>query len=218
MGWLAIAGYVPITLDDLLDQRDGRRNIAGRPVVITLDDGFRDCVEHAVPILQARGFTATFFLVAGLMGETSRWTRQKLGIELPLLDARGAVQLEAAGFRCGAHSMTHPRLSSLSPTACREELALSRRLLEDRLGHEVRHFAYPFGAFDETVRAMAEETGYRSACSTRPGLSAFDDDRLALHRIPVYGHDSLLDFVCRLRTARTVRELLRRSIQGRWRS
>jgi peptidoglycan/xylan/chitin deacetylase (PgdA/CDA1 family) len=212
MNWLATVGYEPITLDDLLDHCDGRGNLRGRPVVITFDDGFRDCIEHAVPVLQARGFTATFYLVAGQLGGTSRWTRQALGIELSLLDAKTAADLEARGFRCGAQSLTHPRLTSLPLSGCWDELALSRRLVEDCLGDEVRDLAYLFGALDECVRAIAAETGYRSACSTRPGLSPVDDDRLALRRVPVYGAVSLVDFACRLRTAHTARDLLRRSL------
>src|SRR5262249_36005587 len=94
-----------------------------------------------------------------------------------------------------------------------DELSTSRQRLEDRLGHGGAHLAYPFGAFDERVRAMAADAGYRSACSTRRGLSAADDDALALHRVTVYGHDSLLDFACRLRTADGARELLRRWLQ-----
>lgn len=214
MRWLALAGYTSITLDALLAHRNGTYSLPRRPVVITFDDGFQDCVEYAVPILQARGFTAIFYLVAGLMGKTSRWLVPERGFEFPLIDWATARQLEAAGFSCGAHSMSHPRLAELSPDACRVELEESRRLLEDQLGHEVRHLAYPFGSYNAVVRAIAADTGYASACSVRIGLSAPDDDRLALHRVPVSGQDSLLDFACRLQRARTPGELLRGKAQG----
>jgi peptidoglycan/xylan/chitin deacetylase (PgdA/CDA1 family) len=214
MSWLAWAGYVPINLDVWLDYRSDRDRLPSRPVIITFDDGFQDCVEHAVPILQARGFTAIFYLVAGLVGKTSRWLQSERGIELPLMDWTAARQLEAAGFHCGSHSMSHLRLANLSPAACREELRWSRRLLEDNLGHEVRHLAYPFGSFNDRVRAMAAETGYRSACSVGVGLSPAGDDRLALHRVPVTGQDSLLDFICRLCTAHSVRELMRDKVRA----
>ena len=89
-------------------------------------------------------------------------------------------------------------------------------MLEDQLGHEIRHLAYPFGTFDDRVRMTAAETGYRSATSVRVGLSELDDDPLVLHRVPVYGQESLLDFVCRLRTARPVRQLLRDKARSAW--
>jgi peptidoglycan/xylan/chitin deacetylase (PgdA/CDA1 family) len=216
MNWLTLAGYVPITLDTLLAHRSGQCPLPSRPIVITFDDGFQDCVEHAVPILHARGFTAIFYIVAGLVGKTSQWMLPERGVELPLMDWTAARCLEAAGFQCGSHSMSHPRLADLSPAACREELLESRRLLEDHLGHEVRHLAYPFGSFNEKVRALVAETGYRSASSVRNGLSPPEDDVLALHRVLINGHDSLLDFICRLHTARTFGEVLRAKAHGVW--
>jgi len=213
MRWLSLAGYEPITLDRLLEHRRTGAVLPSRPVVITFDDGFRDLVHHAVPVLSRHGFTATFFLVAGLMGRMGRWLREEIGTEMPLMNWTEARELEAAGFQCGAHTMTHPRLAALPAAACAAELAESRSRLENELGHEVRHLAYPFGSFDMRVREIAADAGYASGCSTAPGLSRAGDDPLALPRITVYGHESLLSFGCRLRTALPLRELVRRRLR-----
>ena len=207
--WLSLMGYRAIGLDELLEHRGGRRSLPRRAVVMTFDDGTEDCLEHVAPALSARGFTAIFYLVAGLVGQTSRWTQSETGMELALMDWGDVRDLQADGFQMGSHTMSHARLPTLAPAACREELSSSRRLLEDRLGHAVVHLAYPFGAFDVQVRGLAAETGYRSACSTRSGLSDPGDDPLALHRVKVYGHESLLDFACRLETGRSPKELMR---------
>jgi peptidoglycan/xylan/chitin deacetylase (PgdA/CDA1 family) len=179
--------------------------------VITFDDGYRECVEHAVPILERFGFKAVFFLVAGLMGASSRWLRQEVGLDLPLIDWPTARRLEAAGFACGSHTLTHPRLAHLPPDACRRELADSRARLEDELGHEVRDFAYPFGSFDARVLAAVQEVGYRSACAETPGRSRPSDDHLALRRIRVRGQESLFDFMLRVVTGFSAREWLRQT-------
>ena len=205
MACLSLMGYRAVGLDAVLD----RQALPRRAVVITFDDAIEGCSEYALPVLRHRRFTATFYVVAGLVGERSRWTRSEIGIELPLMDWRALRTLMAAGFQIGSHTMTHPRLPTLSPMACRDELVRSRRLLEDRLGRHVAHLAYPFGAFDASVRAIAAEAGYRSACTTRPSLASVDDDPLALPRVNVYGHDSLLDFACRVRSARSAGELIR---------
>lgn len=211
MRWLALAGYTPVGLDALLAHRATGAPLPRRPVVITFDDGFASCVEHAVPVLQSRGFTATFYLVAGLMGQPSRWLLRERGVEFPLMDRSAARELHAAGFTCGAHTVTHPRLAQLPAAECRDELRRSRDLLEEQLGSEVAHLAYPFGSYDARVRDLAAETGYRSACTVEISLSAPDDDPLALHRVPVVGYESLADFACRLRTARAASEILRRA-------
>jgi peptidoglycan/xylan/chitin deacetylase (PgdA/CDA1 family) len=212
MRCLARAGYTPITLEAWLAYRSNRGTLPRRPVIITFDDGYQDCAEYAVPILKKHGFSAVFYVVAGLMGKTSRWLLSERGIEFPLFDAATARQLEAAGFQCGSHSLSHPRLADLPMARCRHELLRSRQLLEDHLGHEVRHLAYPFGSVSEGVRAIVGETGYLSACSVKSGLSTVNDDPLVLHRVPVNGDDSLLDFLCSVRTGQSLRDFIRTHI------
>ncbi|HEU5102194.1 MAG TPA: polysaccharide deacetylase family protein [Roseiflexaceae bacterium] len=211
MAWLMLARYVPITFDRLLAWRAGQGRLPERAVIITFDDGFQGCDDYAVPTLLSRGFTAVFYIVAGLAGRTSRWLIAERGVEFPLMDWATIRRLEATGFQCGAHTMSHPRLPELPMLACRQELEASKRLLEDQLGHEVRDMAYPFGSFDERVRELAAEAGYRSACTVQIGRSPGDDDPLALHRIPILGSDTLLDFICRLESAWPLRDTLRHS-------
>jgi peptidoglycan/xylan/chitin deacetylase (PgdA/CDA1 family) len=208
MRWLDLAGYTPIGLDDLLAHRHASASLPRRPVIITFDDGFQGCADHAAPVLQSRGFTATFYLVAGLIGQPSRWLLPTVGIEFPLMTWSTARDLQAAGFTCGAHSLTHPHLGDLPAEECRTELKRSRELLEHHLGCDVTHLAYPFGSYDDRVREITAELGYRSACSVTIGLSQPDDDLLALQRVPVTGYDTLPDFICRVRTAHTVSELM----------
>jgi peptidoglycan/xylan/chitin deacetylase (PgdA/CDA1 family) len=217
MYWLSLARYTPIGLDDLIAHRHAGAPLPRRPVIITFDDGFQGCADYAAPVLQSSGFIATFYLVAGLIGQPSRWLLPKVGVEFPLMSWSTARSLQAAGFTCGAHSLTHPHLADLPTEECRKELKRSRELLEERLGCTVTHLAYPFGSYGERVREIAAEVGYRSACSVRIGLSLPDDDLLALHRVPVTGYDTLPDFICRVRTARTAGELLRPKARRIWR-
>lgn len=212
MKWLAANGYSTIDLPTLLAHRRGGAPIPKHSVVITFDDGFRECANVAAPAMEAHGFSATFFVVAGLMGDASRWLVAERGIEFPIMSWDDARMLERAGHRCESHSMTHPRLAELSPAVCRDELARARATLEDELGHPVRYLAYPFGSEDQQVRDIAADCGYDAACTVAIGISAAGDDVYALPRVPVLGTDSLLDFASRIRTAYTVRDRLRRMI------
>ncbi len=215
MRWLAALGYQAIDMDALARARLGEGALPKRPVLITFDDGFQGCVDHAAPVLRAHKFTAVFYLVAGMMGQTSRWMLPEVGLELPLMSWDTVRTLAAEGFQCGAHSITHPRLAGLPPERCRAELADGRRRLEDELGRPVLHLAYPFGSYDHAVQAMAAEAGYVTACSTRAGLSGPDDELLALRRVTVYGHDSLFDFIFRLRTGTAILERFRQRVGAR---
>lgn len=218
MRWLASTGHVTIALDQLLAHYRARTSIPERAIVITFDDGFRACAAHAGPIMASHGFSATFFLVAGLMGRSSEWLRHERGMTLPIMSWDDARALEQSGHRCESHTVTHVRLAEVGPDACRDELARSRSIIEDALGHTVHHLAYPFGSYDERVRAIAADCGYESACTVSIGLAAPDDESLALPRVPVLGTDSLFDFVSRLGTAHTVGDRLAafaRTLTGR---
>lgn len=214
MQWLATFGYQPIDMNTLLHARQTGGTLPRRPVVITFDDGFQGFADYAVPVLQAHGFTAVVYLVAGLMGASSRWMVAEVGVELPLMSWHTARALAAEGIRFGAHTMTHPRLAGLPPAARQLELVDGRKRLEDELGHAIVHLAYPFGSYDASVQASVADAGYLTACSTRPGLSSADDQLLGLHRVTIYGHDSLLDFASRLQSGAAVRERVARAVGG----
>jgi peptidoglycan/xylan/chitin deacetylase (PgdA/CDA1 family) len=214
MRWLAATGHTAISLDQLLVARNGRGALPPKPVVITFDDGYLECVRYAMPVLRHHGFTAIFYMVAGLAGRASEWLARELGIQIQfsLIDWDTARRLTSEGFACGSHSMTHARLTAIGEDARLFELAASRRLLEEHLGREVRHLAYPFGSSDAPLRRLVEQTGYLSACSTNPGLSGLQEDPFLLSRIDITGHDSLLDFPFRVRTGLTARAYVKRTL------
>jgi peptidoglycan/xylan/chitin deacetylase (PgdA/CDA1 family) len=202
LDWLREHGYESIGMDDVHASWRGEQAMPARPVVITFDDGGRDCVDHAVPALAARGYTATFYIVAGVVGAGMRWLRAERGIDLQAADWPALRAAQSAGMRCEAHSVAHPRLAKLAPDDCRTELARGRAMLEEGLGHEVRHLAYPYGSYSAETIAIAGETGYLTACTTDEALATPLHGLLVLPRVPVLGTESLGEFAHRVRTAK----------------
>ena len=216
MRLLAWMGYSTIGFDAFLERVSTGKPLPSRAVILTFDDGFESCIENAVPHLKRFGFSATFFVVPGLVGKGSRWLRDRLGVELPLAGWSRLRQLTEEGLECGAHGLTHSHLTELSADASRFEMTESKRILEEQLGRPVRHMAYPYGAYNSEVRSLAKEAGYSTACAVRGGHSGAHDDRFALRRIVVSGCDSLLDFACRLQTAQPFGEFVRRKVRSAW--
>jgi peptidoglycan/xylan/chitin deacetylase (PgdA/CDA1 family) len=210
MRWLASRGYTPLSLDDYLECRAGRRRWPPRPVIITFDDGYAEGMRYAADIMSSFGFPGTVFLVASSIGGTSTWDE---GVSMPVIDWRTLRELMQQGFSCGSHSLTHPRLADLTRDACMRELRDSRRQLEDGLGTQIRHLSYPYGSVNATVRQAAVEAGYATGCSARFELSSTDDDVMLLPRVLMVSSDSMADFVCRLRTARTLGVMVRARVE-----
>jgi len=113
---------------------------AVRPgISLTFDDGNASDVEVALPALRERGLTATFFPVAGKLGQPG------------YLDAAGVRALSAAGMRVGSHGMWHRSWRDLDTQTEREELAVARSLIGSAAQAPVRAAACPFGSYDRRV-------------------------------------------------------------------
>jgi len=63
----------------------------------------------------------------------------------------------------GSHTINHPDLRALTRDQVARELQESKRVLENRLGYPVRHFAYPAGHRTAAVVAQVKEAGYEMA-------------------------------------------------------
>ncbi len=86
----------------------------------------------------------------------------------------------------GAHTLTHPLLGTQDDATARREMAQSKAILEDKLQLQVRHLAYPVGdplAAGQREFAMADEIGFETAVTTRPGV-LFADHGAHLHALP----------------------------------
>jgi peptidoglycan/xylan/chitin deacetylase (PgdA/CDA1 family) len=68
-----------------------------------------------------------------------------------------------AGMTIGSHSKTHAFLTNESRERTNEEISESRRVLRQRLGTDVRCFAYPGGVFNKSVVESVDAAGYRYA-------------------------------------------------------
>jgi peptidoglycan/xylan/chitin deacetylase (PgdA/CDA1 family) len=179
-------GFQGIRLSELLDGWEGVSQLPSRPVVLTFDDGFRNLMDHAAPVLVDLDFRATVFVVAGHCGGTNDWSTDPHGIpRLPLLSWSDLGNLIGAGFEVGAHSMTHPSLPRLTLKDADREIAGSKEVLEQRVGQPVNVFAYPYGLASSENRAMAK-AHYRAACGVGLGRTRPSDDRYCLRRIEMY--------------------------------
>ncbi len=182
------SGYAGIGFDQYLAYRRGTATLPRKPILITFDDGYRSNAEIAAPILRKHGFTATIFVVPGLLGGTNSWDADEP--QEPLMTASEIRALRADGFFFGSHTYSHARLTALPPDAALRELRNSREALETLLGEPVRTICYPWAQHDERVRALAQQAGYACGVGIRRRLNRDDTDVMALHRIPVTHLDS----------------------------
>lgn len=180
MQMLEDAGYHPITMRDAEDYWAGGLRIPRKPIVLTFDDGYRSHVDVALGELQRRGWPGVLYLEVAAM--------KKPGAEG--ISRAGVRELIDAGWELGAHTMTHPDLTTSTAADLHEEVAGSRKLLRRMFGVAVDAFCYPAGQYDDAVIAEVERAGYVSATTVEEGLAGPPDTPFTRHRIRVNGSDS----------------------------
>ena len=181
---------------------------------LTFDDGLVDNLQTLAPLLAELAVPATVFVASGWLGKphpAATWTR--------IVTAEELRALRGAGIEIGAHSVSHPDLSTLSYEQAREELAESKRQLEEVLEEPVEVAAYPFGrATEETARAC-RDAGFRAAC-VATGRGDWADPHLLPRQdmengCTLFGlrlkRDGRYEPLMRFRSARAARRIVRRA-------
>jgi peptidoglycan/xylan/chitin deacetylase (PgdA/CDA1 family) len=159
-------------------------------IALTFDDGYRDNLSVAAPLLVDLGIPFTVFMSTG---PVARREPGFLGPEAVRELAR------VPGATIGAHSVSHPRLTACDDRRLREELVGSKAYLEDLIGAEVDSVSYPHGAVDRRVRDAAEAAGYRIGASSRFDINRAGRDPLLLCRTDIWAEDDRPTFEEKLR-------------------
>ncbi|MFC5805539.1 polysaccharide deacetylase family protein [Streptomyces formicae] len=176
---IVASGRTPVTIGALSDHLAGRGELPPRPVVLTFDDGFADLPGPTAEALAARALPATAYLTTGAITSGAH----SLLPPAPMMTLGQAPLLEQFGMEVGAHTVTHPQLDTLDPQRLQHELRHAQTVLEDTLGHEVRHLAYPHGYNSPAVRRAARAAGYESAVAVRHALSSGTDQAYRIARL-----------------------------------
>jgi peptidoglycan/xylan/chitin deacetylase (PgdA/CDA1 family) len=177
-----------LTLDQAVASGDGGG------VVVTVDDGYRDFHDTVLPLLVRYRIPALLYLATGLVaGEDDSDHPEALSwSQLAEAVATGLVTV-------GAHTHGHTDLSSAPEGVCRDEMARSKDLVEDRLGVSCRHFAYPWAVgspvADRVARRLFDSAALDAWRTNRAGAI----DPWKLGRTPVLASDGHAFFRAKLK-------------------
>lgn len=197
VAWLADHGYVGIRASDWIAWRRNGVVLPPKPVLLTFDDGYAGVGRYGLPILERYGFGAVTFVVTRRIGNRNTWDESNGYKGAPLMSTDDIVRWSSRGFEFGCHTRTHPDLTLLKGQELEREIVGSRRDIAALLGEAPASFAYPWGLFNEAVRACVRDT-FELGFSVRRGLNFRGTDPHLMRRGTVRSNRSLFDFACRV--------------------
>lgn len=185
-----------------------RATFGAAPVVVTFDDGTKDFVEVALPILVEFSIPVVLYLSTANVDSGDPYPHA--GQPISWSEVRDC--LSTGIVEIGAHTHDHVLLDRCSESEALNQLTRCDERIEDELGVTPRHFAYPKAvapsrAVDRLVRARYESA---AVAGTRPNTS--HTDRYSLHRSPIQNADGWDGFVRKASGGMRVEDDLRRVI------
>jgi peptidoglycan/xylan/chitin deacetylase (PgdA/CDA1 family) len=101
----------------------------------------------------------------------------------PMLSWEQIKEMKEAGINFGSHTSTHRNLCLLSDKEVLSELKDSKKEIEKALNAEISEFSYPFGLFDERVKGLVKNAGFKCARTLSKGYNTENTDRFVLKAI-----------------------------------
>jgi len=191
MDYLSAHNYSVISLSELVEGLK-QGELPYKPVVITIDDGFKSTYTLAYPVLKKYNFPATLFLYTNFIGKNSG-----------SLTWKEIREMTKNNIEIGSHTLSHCNLLKYKKNEnyetysarIRKEIFLSKEILESKIQGKVKFFAYPYGAYSSTIKDLAIRAGYKGIVNANSMNNTFNTDPFSLNRQIIFGQSSFNSFI-----------------------
>jgi peptidoglycan/xylan/chitin deacetylase (PgdA/CDA1 family) len=191
MNYLATHNYSVISLSELLK---GLKNgqLPPKPVVITIDDGFKSTFTLAYPVLKKYNFPATLFIYTDFIEKNNNsltWGEIK--------------EMTENNLEIGSHALSHCNLLKYKENEnyenylarIQKEIFLSKEILESKIGGKVKFFAYPYGVYSPTIKNLVIQADYEGILNANSMNNTFNADPFSFNRQIIFGNNSFNSFI-----------------------
>jgi peptidoglycan/xylan/chitin deacetylase (PgdA/CDA1 family) len=190
---LAGAGFHAVTMDQMrANWTRGTPLPAGKPIVLSFDNGYQSQYTQALPVLRKLGWVGVENMqLTGLPPSQGGLSEAQI---------RGLV---AAGWELDTQGISHADLITLGPAALHEQVAVARAKVQRRYHVPVNWFCYPSGHYNLTVINAVKAAGYVGSTTVVPGWASPSEDPYRLPRLRVLGGTSPEELLAELAAIRS---------------
>ena len=191
MDYLAAHNYSVISLSELLARlRTGQ--LPPKPIVITIDDGYKSTFTLAYPVLKKYNFPATLFLYTNFI--------EKNSYSLTWEEIR---EMTKNNIEIGSHTLSHCNLLKYKKNEnyetylarVKKEIFLSKEILESKIGKKVKFFAYPYGVYSPIIKNLVIQAGYEGILNANSMNNTLNANPFFLNRQIIFGQSSFNSFI-----------------------
>jgi len=172
MEYLSKHNYAVVPLERAVGLMKAGKTIPPNWVALTFDDGGEDFYRNVYPVIKKYQFAAALFVYI------DKIERDKYSLSWRQIDYLHQDSL----VTIGSHSLSHQPLVLLSTAQAEKEINESKLILENKLKGVVKFFSYPFGALNQPIRQMVQESGYLAAVGIAYRKGEFKDNDVYLLR------------------------------------
>jgi biofilm PGA synthesis lipoprotein PgaB len=222
MDWLRNNGYHFVSVNDVLADRDGKKPLPEKAVLITFDDGYQSVYDHAWPIIKMFRIPAVIAVVGNWLEEKDHVNFDGKSVpraqllswdELREMSQSGLVEIGSHSFDLHHGLQGNPQGNMQPAATTRRYLPESKRyedeatyrqrvqadlkrnndLIRRYIGKSPRVIAWPYGRYNDIARDIALQQGMPIGLTLDDGANVDDTPLWGLRRILVERGMSLWD-------------------------
>lgn len=180
---LKLLGYKGLSLKELQPYLTGE--LSGKVIGITFDDGYKNNLTNALPILKKYNFSATCYIVSDNIGGFNYWDVEKGISKNKMMNKNDIMCWLNSGMDVGSHCKHHIKLSKINKNMARDEIVNSKLELEKKFNIVIDDFSYPYGNFDKDTIKIVKDAKYKTATTTIRSRANKKSDIFLLPRITI---------------------------------
>jgi glycosyltransferase involved in cell wall biosynthesis/peptidoglycan/xylan/chitin deacetylase (PgdA/CDA1 family) len=213
--WLTRSGYTFIDANELIEILHDRKTGPRGAVWLSFDDGCKELLEDAIPLIHQLNVPVTLFIPSGIVEGDGRFpwmlskkssivyeARANYTANNGVRDAMTISEVKQLAnlpqVTIGSHTVHHAVTTNLSEDRIRFELGESRRALELWTPAQVKSFAYPEGQYDGRESMFLLEIGYRLAATTENGFITAETNPYRVPRFSVADEITFPEAICNM--------------------